>query len=163
MPKKLSLRSIKDRESLHPKSRKVHQLTRALGRSTKIQGKKADRARTSAHPLVDLLTWFQMRFEENRQRCESAEEMAELVEEYLARHDPEIDSIKNDLRPNRPAPVKLDMLQAVRAKEWREYETAGITVPDLQSAENVRKLREWNGSYDGIHGRIRLLFFKQKK
>ena len=55
---------------------------------------------------------------------------------YLARHDQEIQVIRDSLRPGRPVPTRLDMLEAVRAREVTDYAdgTLGTCRPRRRAA-----------------------------
>jgi translation machinery-associated protein 16 len=101
------------------------------------------------HPIVDKLTWFQMRLDEELKRC-GVEYIDGLVEEYLARFDDEMTRMKASVRPDRPVPIKLDQLEALKNQERKEYEESGMEIPDLTLAPNVAALRAWDGTYHSI-------------
>lgn len=159
MPKKFSLKTVKKRESAHPRSRKAQQLQRAALRGEHLQQKKTRQLKEKLYPMVDRLTWFQLRLDEGLKKCDT-EYIDSLVEEYLARFDDQLIKIKAGLRSGRPIPVKLDQLEALKSQERKEYEQAGVEIPDLTVTENVTMLRAWDGTYHSIK-LIKLMRFKK--
>ena len=103
MPKKFTSKTVRKREDAHPRSRKAHQLQRATLREEYLHQKKSKQIKGRMYPIVDKLTWFQMRLDGELERC-SVEYIDGLVEEYLARFDDELAEIKSRLRPDRPSP-----------------------------------------------------------
>ena len=53
----------------------------------------------------------------------------ELVEEYLARHDNEIAVIRESIRPGRPKPTRLDLLETVRRRENAAFDDGTLGAP----------------------------------
>lgn len=171
MPKKHTLRGIKGAMSkeavIHPNSRKATQISRALHRSKSLSARKSDHLNTRLYPLADKLTWFKMRFCENDDSINiptlgaSAEKFDELIEEYLARFDEDLEKLRGELRHGRPVPLKLIEIEAVKKLERQSYLEGSLEIPDLRSAANIKTLKAWTGSVHGIVGQIKLIKVKE--
>lgn len=79
---------------------------------------------------------------------------------YLARFDDELERLKAQVRPGRPVPVKVNEIEAAKEAERKEYEQAGIEIPDLASTDNVVALKAWDGTYHSIK-LVRMIRFKK--
>ncbi|WVR06232.1 hypothetical protein IAU60_003262 [Kwoniella sp. DSM 27419] len=145
--RRLTKKTIKGKEGLHPGSRKAAQLTRVHLRTDKLKSQEKSRrdyaeaklhrplfflhALTSPHPLsLDSLR-------------------ALITEVYLARHDDRIDELVNERRPGRPKAKELLELEEVRKREKAEYET-GMEVPDMTHAPTTRLMYTWHQSDTSI-------------
>ena len=65
-------------------------------------------------------------------------------ENFLTRHDDELQELKAERRPGRPPHKRELELKETIAKELQEY-NAGFELPDLTSTTNVKLLRDWQG------------------
>lgn len=67
-----------------------------------------------------------------------------VTENFLTRHDDELNELRSERRPGRPPHKREIELKEVIAKEKQEYKD-GFEIPDLTSTTNVKLLREWQG------------------
>lgn len=157
-PRKCSKKDIKGKDRAHPRSRKAEQMQRILIRQDRLADRKRQHNLITNYPVLDRVTWFQMALDP------SAEQVADLhafVKEYLDRHSSEIEQIKKDQRPGRPLPKRYSDLMSLCKQERSEYETgAGLLIPNLIGAEQVQKLRNWDGHKESLD-RIGLLRLKK--
>jgi translation machinery-associated protein 16 len=72
-----------------------------------------------------------------------------MIEDYLGRDDDELLRLKAERRPGRPASTRQTLLEQHQGVEQGEY-ASGFWVPDLQDAENLKKLKEWPGKWSGL-------------
>ena len=75
----------------------------------------------------------------------SGQQIAEIVEGYLARIDRQLSELDDHHRKtgHRAKPGLTERLKEQRRIESRAYESGGMMVPDLFSAEAVARLRAW--------------------
>lgn len=67
-----------------------------------------------------------------------------ITQNFLTRHDDELQELKADRRPGRPPHKREIELKEIIAKESQEYEE-GLELPDLTNVTNVKLLRDWQG------------------
>jgi translation machinery-associated protein 16 len=79
----------------------------------------------------------------------SVSEIQAMIEDYLGRDDEELLKLKAERRPGRPASTRQTLLEQNQATEQGEY-ASGFWVPDLEDAENLKKLKEWPGKWSGL-------------
>jgi translation machinery-associated protein 16 len=79
----------------------------------------------------------------------SIPEIQAMIEDYLGRDDEEVLKLKAERRPGRPASTRQTLLEQHQAVEQGEYES-GFWVPDLEDAENLKRLKEWSGQWSGL-------------
>jgi len=72
-----------------------------------------------------------------------------MIEDYLGRDDEELLKLKAERRSGRPASTRQTLLEQARATEQGEY-ASGFWVPDLEDAENLKKLKDWSGQWSGL-------------
>lgn len=65
---------------------------------------------------------------------------------FIARSDPELNSLSSARRPGRPTSTREERLSQRRTTESAEH-ASGFWLPDLRDADVVAKLREWNGDW----------------
>ncbi|KAG0738692.1 hypothetical protein G6F26_009907 [Rhizopus arrhizus] len=145
--KKLTLRTIKNRDVIHPYSRKAQQLSRVYQRREKMAKKEAQK---STNPIGDRWIWFRYAFDEEKSAA-TKKELYELIELYLARHDEEIEQLENDrCRGHRkPKSPRQDLLEALKEREANEY-VSGLELPDLTNGKTLKLLREWDGDKNSM-------------
>ena len=68
---------------------------------------------------------------------------------YVDRDNEELEKIKSERRPGRPASTREDLLQQRITMEEREYE-GGYWVPDMTDEKSVEKLRDWPGEWTSL-------------
>lgn len=79
----------------------------------------------------------------------SIPEIQAMIEDYLGRDDEELANLKAARRSGRPPTTRQTLLEQSQATEQNEY-AAGFWVPDLEDAENLKKLKEWSGEWSGL-------------
>lgn len=148
MPIKRTIFSVKKASSAHPNSRKASQLKRAFLRNDKLAGRVFSAAHNKQHPLVDKLTWFQLQMDERS--VYTSQEASDFIKEYVGRNDEEMKRLESEVRPNRPTPARLSLLQTLRRKDEEEHLNGVFEMVDLTSAKAVATFREWSGDYNAI-------------
>lgn len=76
----------------------------------------------------------------------SVAEIQAMIEDYLGRDDEELAKLKAERRPGRPPSTRQSLLETSQKTEQNEY-ASGFWVPDLEDTANLRKLKEWNGTW----------------
>ncbi|XP_075983684.1 translation machinery-associated protein 16 homolog [Anticarsia gemmatalis] len=131
----------------HPNSRKTLKVISKMKRN-----EKKDQNKVGTHIKQNLIgekiLWFKERIPEG---CVvlNKEQTLELIEEYLARFDEELEqiAIKNSVgqRKNRQHASREDIINITKKQELEEFETCGIEMPDLLDHQQMEVLRNWNG------------------
>lgn len=67
-----------------------------------------------------------------------------VAENFLTRHQDELQQLKSERRPGRPPHKRELQLNETIANEQQEY-SQGFDIPDLTSLTNVKLLRDWQG------------------
>lgn len=133
--------------SLHENSRDAKRLRRAGARDDRVARLSATRERNNK-PWIDRIAFFQERLPETLHPI-VMEEIQALISEHLARNDEEIDVLKAERRPGRPASNRQTMLEDLKKTEEREYDS-GFWLPNLQDEETLVKLDQWKGDWIGL-------------
>ncbi|KAF1843621.1 uncharacterized protein K460DRAFT_148421 [Cucurbitaria berberidis CBS 394.84] len=133
--------------NLHENSRDTQRLQRAAGRDDKIN--RVSRLREKQNrPYLLRIKSFQS-FTTEHESPLSVSELQAMIEDYLGRDDEELAKLKADRRPGRPPMTRQTLLEQNQAVEQGEY-ASGFWVPDLEDAENLRKLKEWSGQWANL-------------
>ncbi|KAI8082371.1 translation machinery-associated protein 16 [Thamnidium elegans] len=145
--RKITLKTIKNREAIHPYSRKAQQISRVYQRKEKLQKKENQKAN---NPMGERWIWFRYAFEEDKVVA-TKPEMHELVEAYLVRHDDEIEELEQDRHRGhkKPKGPRQDHLEALRISERNEY-ISGMELPDMTNGKTLKLLREWDGDKNSM-------------
>ncbi|KAG0241760.1 hypothetical protein BGW41_005414 [Actinomortierella wolfii] len=153
--KRHTLKTIKNKDSMHPSSRRAQQVMRVVLRKDRLEQRQKERAHLN-NPIAERVLWFRYAVPEEVESL-TREEMHQLIGEYLARHDEELAQLKALHRPGkvRPKAAREDLLTALIAKERKEY-VSGMEIPDFTSPKNVKILRAWDGDMNSIK-RIRMI------
>ncbi|KAJ3123662.1 hypothetical protein HK098_001777 [Nowakowskiella sp. JEL0407] len=146
--KKKNIKEIKTAESTHPKSRKAIQMRRSIIRGDKVISKKSVRETERNKACNDAVS--------DDQDCASLDELHNFIQLYINRNDEEIERLKGNVRPGRPKPPQLDMLEILKRKDTQEY-ISGFEVPDLTDPIQLKLLRAADGDYNAVHGRLRMI------
>ncbi|KAI8371879.1 translation machinery-associated protein 16 [Blakeslea trispora] len=145
--RKITLKTIKNRDGIHPYSRKAHQLSRVHQRKEKlaVQEKKKQN-----NPTGERWIWFRYAFDEDKTIATKAE-MHELIETYLSRHDEEIETLENDRNKahRRPKTPRQELLESIKQSELNEY-ISGMDLPDMTNGKVLELLREWDGDKNSM-------------
>lgn len=133
--------------ALHENSRDARRLRQAGAREDKIA-----RIMTAAHKsngiYVGRVSWFQEVVKERESPLSDAE-IQQLVEDFIAREQDELDELKAAHRPGRPRSKAEERLQNRIDAEEREFK-AGFWMPDLRNEECLTKLKRWGGQWGGM-------------
>eukprot|EP00038_Savillea_parva_P028171 m.63603 g.63603 ORF g.63603 m.63603 type:complete len:185 (-) comp8163_c0_seq2:213-767(-) len=127
---------------LHPNSRKAARLQRSVLRDDKL-AKMKKQANKRHLKEGERLLWFQDALTPGKE-VYTFEEICELIEAYIHRHDEEIEAIRSEAAL-RGRPVQgnrehvLSMLQKVETEEFR----TGFKLPDLRIPKMVKLFTEW--------------------
>lgn len=103
--------------------------------------------------IVDRISWFQMAVdpEITKERPLSRTEIAELVEEYIARNEDEISKMIKEQRSGRPENPTLAMLNSIKKEELSHYiKGPGLQIPDLSSNTALEALAQWKGTRESL-------------
>ncbi|CDS82475.1 uncharacterized protein SPSC_03294 [Sporisorium scitamineum] len=143
--KKISERSIKKKSGpTHPHSRRATQLARVAHRKDKLNHAKSVRSRSSS-AKVDRLSTLVLLLPDEIDALPDLPSVHEFISQnFLTRHNDELQELKAERRPGRP-PLKREVeLKELIAKEAQEYQE-GFELPDLTNLTNVKLLRDWQG------------------
>ncbi|KAG0317758.1 hypothetical protein BGZ99_006109 [Dissophora globulifera] len=159
--KRHTMKAIKNKDMIHPSSRKAQQVMRVVLRKDRLEHRQKVRANNSFNQ-TDRILWFRHAVPEDAISL-TREQHRELIEEYLSRYDDEYQSLLALHRPGkvRPKAAREDMLAALMAAERQEY-ASGFEIPDFSSPKNVKLLREWDGDLNSIK-RIKMLRLNDPK
>ena len=133
--------------SLHENSRDAKRLRNAGVRDDRVARLSATRERNNKQ-WIDRIAFFQQRLPGTLHPLEM-EKIKVLILEYLARNDAELDLLKAERRPGRPASNRQTLLEDHKNTEEHEYES-GLWLPNLQDEETLVKLDKWNGDWIGL-------------
>lgn len=146
--KKISKKKGGKLTALHENSRDANRLRQAGAREDKIA-----RIMTAAHKsngvYVHRVLWFQEAMNERGSSPLSDAEIQQLVEDFIAREQEELDELKAAHRPGRPRSKAEERLQDRIDAEEREFK-AGFWMPDLRNEECLTKLGRWGGQWGGM-------------
>ncbi|KAF9991494.1 hypothetical protein BGZ65_000533, partial [Modicella reniformis] len=119
--KRHTMKSIKNKDMLHPSSRKAQQVMRVVLRKDRLENRQKTRAHNS-YNQVERILWFRHAVPDDASSL-TREQHHELIEEYLSRHNEEYQSLIALHRPGkvRPKAAREDLLAALMAKERQEY------------------------------------------
>ncbi|KAJ9579975.1 hypothetical protein L9F63_004358 [Diploptera punctata] len=145
MPK--SVKKNFPKKILHPKSRKVQQLSKRNHRKLKVEKLQW------AHQVKQNLTgekflWFRDHLEPDIIQY-TPELTIEIIELYLSRFNEELEQIKLKHsignRKNRQHANREDIIRLTILQEEEEFATCGLEMPDLLDIVQLDMLRKWEG------------------
>ncbi|KAL7951390.1 translation machinery-associated protein 16 [Trichoderma barbatum] len=131
--------------ALHAKSRDSFRLRKAGARDQRLE-KLAVARNKREQPIVERVTFFQQNVREKGAEPLEVSAIQALIHTYIHQYDEEHDALKKARRAGRPASTKEDLLQMKITTLEEEY-TKGFLVPDITSAETVKLLDAWEGSW----------------
>ncbi|EMC99629.1 hypothetical protein BAUCODRAFT_343317 [Baudoinia panamericana UAMH 10762] len=140
--------------SLHENSRDARRLRKASNRDDRVARLNSTREKANRQWL-ERVAFFQDRLPETLNPLDMTS-IKELIEEYLGRNSEEIEQLRAERRPGRPASTRLTLLEQQTEQERKEYES-GYWLPNLQDAETLQRLDAWNGSWIALSN---LLFLR---
>ncbi|KAL3278185.1 hypothetical protein HHI36_013524 [Cryptolaemus montrouzieri] len=119
-----------------------------MERRTNIKEKKKIRGNLKSNLIGEKLLWFQENLPAITTNC-SVTLIEELIRKYLSRFDEELEQIKIKhsvgVRKNRQHASREDIIKLTVKREFEEYKTCGLEIPDLMNSEQFELLRTWNG------------------
>jgi translation machinery-associated protein 16 len=77
-------------------------------------------------------------------------EIQDLIEIYVGRFDLDLDALKAERRPGRPASPREAELKLQQEHDLKEY-ASGYWIPDLEDADVLATLKEWGGSWVALN------------
>ncbi|XP_071455179.1 translation machinery-associated protein 16 homolog [Hetaerina americana] len=131
---------------LHPNSRKTKSLIKTMKKINNRQ-KSKHAHEMKQNVLGEKILWFR----DNLSTQEPLTPLSalEIIEKYLHRFDDELQQIasKQSISVNRQRQhaSRQDAIMHTIQREREEFTTCGIEVPNMMTAEGVKKLLEWNG------------------
>ncbi|KAG7303260.1 hypothetical protein JYU34_011727 [Plutella xylostella] len=131
----------------HPNSRKTISMVKKMKKHEKKDDKKLG-THVKQNLVGEKILWFKERIPED---CAvlSKEQILELIEQYLARFDEELEQIalKNSIgqRRNRQHASREDIINITKKREVEEFATCGLELPDLMDHQQMKVLKNWNG------------------
>lgn len=141
----------KKKTPLHPKGRKAQLLARASLREDRVNQKKLVHTmrKSEENQIVDFFQEFINLEEQAEKEALELDDMKTLIQTFIKRDSEELEQLKKARRSDRPPSKKQDVLEFRIKHEQHMFET-GWKVPDLRTAVNVAKLREWKGGHGGL-------------
>ncbi|WPG97922.1 Hypothetical protein R9X50_00070500 [Acrodontium crateriforme] len=133
--------------SLHENSRDAKRLRRAGARDDRVAKSESLHKKVN-RVWLERITFLQDNLPDTLHPLDVAEIQA-LVREYLDRYNEEIDQLKAERRPGRPASTRQTQLEQQRQVENSEYES-GFWIPNVQDEETLQKLDNWKGDWLGL-------------
>lgn len=153
MPIARSLAKVHKRKAdsnLHPRGRKIKQLTRATLREQRVEKHRQTR-QPAQQRRINRLQFIKTFVEKLNGRDIDLEVMHAVIQAYVDRLDQDIEELERQRRPGRPKPSKLDSLLNQKEIDGHEYEV-GFELPNLLSPETLRAVLSWQGSLGGLSG-----------
>ncbi|KAI9482677.1 MAG: translation machinery-associated protein 16 [Benjaminiella poitrasii] len=145
--RKITLKTIKNRDSIHPYSRKAHQISRVYQRREKLAQQEKKK---QSNPKGERWLWFKEAFGEEKSVA-TKPELQQLIEIYLQRHDEEIEQLEQERNRGhrKPKSSRQELLESIKESEKNEY-ASGMELPDMTNGKVLKLLREWNGDKNGM-------------
>ncbi|KAL7423195.1 translation machinery-associated protein 16 [Cryptotrichosporon argae] len=135
--KKHTLKTIKNKDSLHPSSRKAAQITRVHLRTAKLKHAAKDRKDLAIAKL--FRPTFFLHALSSPHPLTLASLRALVTDVYLARNDERIAELSAERRPGRVKTKEHAELEELKRREEAEWET-GFEVVDLTNPQMTRLL-----------------------
>lgn len=133
--------------ALHENSRDARRLRQAGAREDKIARIMTVTAKSN-QVYVERVAWFQQAIM-NHDKPLLATEIQEMVENFIARENDELDEVKAVHRPGRPKSKAEERIQDRIDAEEREFK-AGFWVPDMRDEGCLERLRRWGGQWGSL-------------
>lgn len=148
--------------TIHPKGRKLQQLTRATLRENKIKAKKRAHIDKKSNSLARV-KFIQDIINSNAFKNFSSfslEQIGDFIQTFINRDDSELEELISKRRVNRPPIGRQQLLQHKKNLEQEEFKS-GFLCPDLTDESNVTFLRNWNQSFGSLSN-LRLIRINDK-
>ncbi|XP_051171623.1 translation machinery-associated protein 16 homolog [Leptopilina boulardi] len=130
----------------HPNSRKSIALVKKTHKINKREKTKLG-SYIKQNLVAEKMLWIQQNMKDV---CPYTTELtAELLLEYIARNDEELEQIalKHSIggKRNRQHASREDILRMTKERELEEYKTCGIEIPDILTTSQCEMLKKWDG------------------
>ncbi|XP_043479026.1 translation machinery-associated protein 16 homolog [Leptopilina heterotoma] len=130
----------------HPNSRKSIALVKKTNRINKREKVKLG-SYIKQNLVAEKMLWIQEHMQDVSPY--TPELTAELLLEYIARNDEEMEQIalKHSIggKRSRQHASREDILRMTKERELEEYKTCGIEIPDILITSQYEMLRKWDG------------------
>ena len=131
-------------KALHENSRDARRLRRAGARDDRVH--RITHVREKANRVwLERVAFFQDSLPDTLNPL-AVDEIKVLIDDFLNRHDEEIEQLRAERRTGRPASTRQTLLEQQRAMEGKEYES-GFWMPNLGDDQTVVKLDGWKGGW----------------
>ncbi|RXK41655.1 hypothetical protein M231_01155 [Tremella mesenterica] len=124
--RRLTKKTIKGKEGVHPGSRKAGQLARVSLRTLKLQAQAKDRKELKTAKLFRPTFFLHSLSSASPLSLPSLRAL--IVDVYLARNDARLHELEAERRPGRPKLKELVDLEEIKRVEWAEWETGFATL-----------------------------------
>ncbi|KAM0262497.1 hypothetical protein ACHAQJ_001751 [Trichoderma viride] len=131
--------------ALHEKSRDSMRLNKAGIRDQRLE-KLASSRNKRERPIVDRVDFFQANVRDQGTKPLEVAAIQALINTYVHQYDEQYEDLKKTRRAGRPASTREDLLKIKMAALEEEYSN-GFLIPDITSAESVKLLDGWEGSW----------------
>lgn len=74
-----------------------------------------------------------------------------MICRYIDRFDDEIETVKAQIRPNRPHPPKLAELKMAKQQELDEFNGAGFEMAQVLDEASFKAFMEWDCTFGSMH------------
>ena len=98
---------------------------------------------------MERISFFHAALQFHERTTFTPQEMQDHILLFIRRTDSELTELNDTRRPGRPPSTREDILKRKQEAEVKEYRS-GFWIPDLQDAENVGILKEWNGDWAAL-------------
>ncbi|XP_017769099.1 PREDICTED: translation machinery-associated protein 16 [Nicrophorus vespilloides] len=130
----------------HPNSRRTVAFSKQLKKVSNREKSKLGTA-MKMNLVGEKYEWFQSKISEN-EKCMSAAQTYELINQYLNRFEEELQQIKIKhsigQRKNRQHASREDIINMTMKRETEEFNTCGLEIPDVMNTKNYEALMKWN-------------------
>lgn len=133
--------------ALHENSRDARRLRTAGAREDKI-ARIATAAARSNRIYVNRVAWMKDHLGELNTPL-TDEEVIQVVKDYIAREDDELNELKAAQRPGRPKSKAEERIQVRIDAEEHEF-ASGFWAPDFRDEEALQKLQRWTEDWAGL-------------
>ncbi|CAH1112100.1 unnamed protein product [Psylliodes chrysocephalus] len=139
---------IKQMEKLkHPNSRKTKTLVKQIQKQkSREKGKLSTNIKLNVQG--EKFVWFRDKFEPEWTVC-TPNLLEELIKKYLSRFDEELEQIriKHSIgnRKNRQHANREDIIKMTVKREFEDFNSCGIELPNLLDPLQFNQLKNWNG------------------
>ncbi|KAI9728391.1 MAG: hypothetical protein M1828_003791 [Chrysothrix sp. TS-e1954] len=136
------------RPVLHERSRDAQKLRQALSRSDRVNSHALVTSKTQL-PFVERIAFFQQEVSQRGKEPFTPEEIHKSIQNYIGRHDENLEQLQAERRPGRPPTKQQEVLQQRKQSEKGEY-LSGLWMPLMTDTKNLEALEEWNQEWTAL-------------